>query len=512
MKRITASLSALLILSALFTLTSCNKEETSNGHQFRATMEDCSSQNGKTTLSGTNLNWVGGDRIAVYGTAGRGIYSATPQTPATTAIFDNVSGETGNAPFRAFYPASLTTDGVNITLPATQATQYGLLTNFPMYTESATSQLSFRNLCGVLKLHLTKANTNISAINITAASEINGVFSIDYNNGNPELTYVSGGTNTTTLTCSTAQGIANGCDFYIYLPEGHYSGLQIRIFASDGCYCTKTSNRTINITRSRYTLITLGENDLSFSFPEGSLPGLFSVSDTQQVRFSQGNLEYQPSSSTWRFGANQLANGNWYTGDDPYSVDWISVFGWGTGNNPTLSSNDLSDYTEFVDWGTNAISNGGNEPNLWRTLSRSEMIYLFFTRTNSTNLSTPNARFINGRVSGINGRILFPNGYNHPASVPEPDGINSYNYSFSENTYTQSQWAEMEQEGAVFLQSWYYVLIVPGYTDADVEDNPGYLWTSDGYPFSPSGTLFWPSYPKTYKLSVRLVQNANHNL
>jgi hypothetical protein len=155
------------------------------------------------------------------------------------------------------------------------------------------------------------------------------------------------------------------------------------------------------------TEIEFEENDLEFVLPEGTLPGLFSVSETQQIRFSQGNLEYQPSSSTWRFGANQLAYGNWYTGDDPYSVDWISVFGWGTGNNPTLSSNDLSDYTEFVDWGTNAISNGGNEPNLWRTLSSSEMIYLFTTRTNSTNLSTPNARFINGCVSGQDGRILF---------------------------------------------------------------------------------------------------------
>lgn len=514
MKRITASLSALLILSALFTLTSCNKEETSNGPQFRATMEDCTSQNGKTTLSGTNLNWVGGDRIAVYGTAGRGIYSATPQTPATTAIFDNVSGETGNAPFRAFYPTTLTTDGVNITLPSTQTYVDGSINEFPMYAESSNEELSFKNLCGVLKLHLTKANTNITSITVKANVEINGQFTVSYVNDVPQLSYAGNGSKAVTMTCATPQAIDNGRDFYIYLPATFDSLKSIELNTADGRYCVKTvkSNVCINVQRSTLTEIEFEENDLEFVLPDGTLPGLFSVSETQQIRFSQGNLEYQPSSSTWRFGANQLTNGTWYTGDDPYSVDWISVFGWGTGNNPTLSSNDLSDYTEFVDWGTNAISNGGNEPNLWRTLSRSEMIYLFFTRTNSTNLSTPNARFINGRVSGLDGRILFPNGYNHPASVPEPDGINRSNYSYSGNTYTQSQWAEMEQEGAVFLHSWYYVEIIPGYTDASVHDDPGYLWTSDGYPFSPSGTIFWPSYPKTYKLSVRLVQNANHNL
>ena len=95
MKRISFSLSALLILSSLFTLISCQKEETSNGTQFRTSMENCTSQNGKTTLSGTALNWQSDDRIAVYGTDGCGIYSATPQTPASTAIFDNISGETG---------------------------------------------------------------------------------------------------------------------------------------------------------------------------------------------------------------------------------------------------------------------------------------------------------------------------------------------------------------------------------------------------------------------------------
>ena len=118
MRKVLVSLRSLVTLVSLVSLTSCKKEEVGNGTQFRATMEDCSSV--KTTLDGTALNWVAGDLIKVYGTTGSGIYSATPQTLATVAVFDNVSGETGNAPFRAYYPSALTTDGVNITLPATQ--------------------------------------------------------------------------------------------------------------------------------------------------------------------------------------------------------------------------------------------------------------------------------------------------------------------------------------------------------------------------------------------------------
>lgn len=456
MKRITVSLSALFIFSVLFSLTSCNKEETFNGTQFRASMEDCTSQNGKTTLSGTALNWVSGDLIAVYGTVGCGIYSSTPQDPATTAIFNNVSGETGDPTFRAFYPTTLTTDGVNVTLPAMQTYVENSIHEFPMYAESSSNTLSFKNLCGALKLHLT-ANVNISSIAVTAANEINGIFSVDYNNGSPQLVHLTSGSATTTLTCATAQNITNGKDFFIYLPAGDYSDLQIELNTDDGRYCVKTANTTILVTRSQYTLITLGESSLNFveHLYEGALPGLFTINaDGDQVWFSKGNLQYQASTDTWRFAEHQhdhIGSANNNIGRNTYT-GWIDLFGWGTGNNPTLATTTNGDYSTFVDWGVNSISNGGNESNVWRTLTIAEWSYLFNTRTNTTNLSTPNARYAKGRVNNTPGVIVFPDGYEHPENVDLPIGINNTGRSgWDENNYTLAQWAEMENSGAVFL-------------------------------------------------------------
>lgn len=270
MKKNLVSIVSLVFLVGLVSLTSCKKEETlCNGTQFRATMEGYTSQNGKTTLNGTALEWVAGDQIVVYGITGSGIYTATPQTPATTAVFDNVSGETGNAPFRAFYPSTLTTDGVNITLPATQTTVDGSLTNFPMYAESNNDELSFKNLCGVLKLHLTKVNTNISSIEVVANSVVNGTFSVSLSGGVPELSYVSGGTNSVTLTCTTAQDISNGADFYVCLPTTFDSVKSIKLVTDGGMICIKKVKITsqINVSRSQYTLVTLGENDMEFYDP-----------------------------------------------------------------------------------------------------------------------------------------------------------------------------------------------------------------------------------------------------
>ena len=495
MKRITFSLSALLVLSALFTLTSCNKEEVSNGTQFRASMENCTSQNSKTTLSGTALNWQNDDRIAVYGTDGCGIYSATPQTPATTAIFDNVSGETGDPTFRAFYPTTLTTDGVNITLPATQTYVENSIHEFPMYAESSDNTLSFKNLCGALKLHLT-ANVNISTIAITAADEINGTFSIDYNAGDPQLTPVSG-SNTTTFTCATAQSIASGKDFFIYLPAGNYSGLQIELNTNDGRYCVKTANTTISVTRSQYTLITLNANNLQF-IPLGSKGGLFTINaDGDQVWFSQGNLLYVGSATTpyWKFADNQYSstgsnstnlNSNrdhfaWATSGFDHGSGMSSYQPWVMSPSSIFNAYGNSSYdlnqtgcNGTADWGYNAIYNAGNVINEgWRTLTKDEWNYLFYMRTNAS------VKWGLARVAGMNGIIILPDLFIDPYTNNGNSAfVSGVSTGFNTNIYTAgNSWDAMEAAGAVFLPAAGYSYGTRGNNFGDY-NTVGRYWSS----------------------------------
>ena len=143
------------------------------------------------------------------------------------------------------------------------------------------------------------------------------------------------------------------------------------------------------------------KESISPIIPDGALPGLFSVSATKQVHFSQGNLQYQASTNTWRFAEHQYdyvgtqtadERGNYggnVSGSDNRSISstysgWIDLFGWGTGSNPTLSSTSYMDYGTFVDWGGNPISNGGNTVNQWRTLTIAEWNYLLNTRTDAS--------------------------------------------------------------------------------------------------------------------------------
>ena len=181
---------------------------------------------------------------------------------------------------------------------------------------------------------------------------------------------------------------------------------------------------------------------------DGKLPGAFSVSATKQVWFSQGNLQYQanstgaasaPYTGVWRFATNQyeaIGSGN---SNVSASYDgWIDSFGWGSGNQPTQTSEASNVYSTFVDWGTNAISNGGNTANLWRTLSESEWTYLVFTR--------PNASSKRGRAT-INGMycfVLLPDVWVLPSGLSFTPDANDWT-----NEYTTEQWIQMEDAGAV---------------------------------------------------------------
>ena len=204
----------------------------------------------------------------------------------------------------------------------------------------------------------------------------------------------------------------------------------------------------------------------------GMLCGEFSVNDTTKVHFSQGNLQYV---GTWQFAENQ-----WDYFGNSQSDNHRDLFGWGTGNAPYLVSTDNHLYSSFVDWGTNAITNGGNEANVWRTLTKDEWVYLFYTRENAATL------FALGSVNGVNGTILLPDDWTLPAGASftasttqglADQGLYFYNANgnnFSDNTYTSKQWAVMESAGAVFLPA-------AGYregTDVSLAGTRGYYWAA----------------------------------
>jgi len=186
------------------------------------------------------------------------------------------------------------------------------------------------------------------------------------------------------------------------------------------------------------------------------LPGAFSVSSTEKVKFSKGNLQatYDGSAWSWTFSTNQyefigknVANTK-IDGNGTVSTNGtVDLFGWST-SATYLGINDTTDDKtayggDFVDWGSNAIVQEGIGVG-WRTLTASEWTYLLSSRS-------VNNRYCKATVGSKVGLVIFPDIFSLPTGVTAPDSVNNENASFTTNTWSTEDWEKMEAAGAVFL-------------------------------------------------------------
>lgn len=184
---------------------------------------------------------------------------------------------------------------------------------------------------------------------------------------------------------------------------------------------------------------------------EGSLSGVFSVGNGKQVRFSQGNLQYQPSTDTWRFAEQQYdCIGNSNSNISLFYQGWVDLFGWGTSGYNDIKPW-LTDYSMEAnsitgtkyDWGlNNAISNGGNQAGLWHLLTIDEWGYIVNSRSGS--------RFAQATVNNVRGLLLLPDGWS--TATYALNAINDAEGGYESNYISMADWSNvLEANGVVFL-------------------------------------------------------------
>ena len=323
---------------------------------------------------------------------------------------------------------------------------------------------------------------------------------------------------------------------------GTYTSYLTNLTANTTYYVRSyATNAAGNSYGQQISFTTSSGSGANINAPTGAVPGLFSVSETTQVFFSQGNLQYQASTGTWRFAENQYdyvggvsTNGQLYgnvadsrnNNISPTYTGWIDLFGWGTSGynhgavcyQPWSTSqtnsdyyvygsptNNLYDQTGQADWGYNAISNGGNANNIWRTLTRNEWIYLSEDRHTSSGMN-----YVLANVADVDGYILLPDNWN-----ADYYSLNS-GYSYGNNVISGGHWRALEVAGAVFLPAagqrngtYFYA----GYFNGGAY---GYYWLASYYnDESAHHFVLWDDNMMPYNYgdrnqghSVRLVRNA----
>lgn len=473
-------IAAIAAVSASFLSASCAKQELSeSAYQGRIFSADIEQASVKTSITSEfKVNWDASDQINICGA----IYSASPRSDASRAHFTLVSGTAPNAPYKAIFPASLYNEG-SFELPAVQDYSAGKF-NAPMYAESSTEDLLFKNICGVLRFSL-KGTEKIRSIAVTANEAICGAFTIS----NAKSINLTGTNKTVVLDCKEGVQLntSKATDFFIYLPPNTYSaGMKIVFKSTDGRFFEKSTVKQAVIAPNNIYTFEWATTSLT-ELPKGALPGIFSVSETKKVRFSKGNLQttYNGSGYTLSFAANQYdcignAAGNTTIGSQR-SGAVVDLFYWSTDSaNYGISSTNKSG--KFVDWGT-AFDNKGT----WRTLSGTnsgEWAYLFDGRRKKYGVT------VCGHTNCI---VLAPNGYKDTIA----------------NSYDAASWEIAETAGLVCLPA---AGFRSGSTISEV-GNEGYYWSSTPNGYAGAYDIFFFSgyyYPVNYDntdlgISVRLV-------
>ena len=244
-------------------------------------------------------------------------------------------------------------------------------------------------------------------------------------------------------------------------------------------------------------------------------------SDGCQVYFSQGNLQYQASTKIWRFADNQYdAIGAANSAISSTNEGWIDLFGWGTSgydnidNDPfavnyqpwstSIDDNISEDYNVYgygpstnmpgknlrgssanYDWGVyNAISNGGCQAGMWRTLTTEEWNYVL----NGRNLAVQ--KRAKATVCGVHGYVLLPDEF----TIPEGKSWTWKNVlDWNQNVYDADDWTAMEANGAVFLPA---AGNRGNTTVSEVGENGNY-WTAS-FSGTPSGAEYMEFYVDPY--------------
>ena len=467
---------SFLFVAALFTACTFNNEVDSPFQAGQEVMLNASIADNNATPAGPqrvsgldsnpgstsgaiNLTWDAGDQIQVTVGDKSSIFTLCSGAGSATGSFTGTMPAAGSS-YQVVYPAN--------------------------YSESVlTTQTYVPNGFGkgLMKMSTKTAGTIDGGFSLSADNALLGLqLTGDASLGKIVLTNPAN-SKTYTLNCSGVALTSSVKVFYIVVPAGTWAnGFAVDVYANDNSTKIKTLSKGSSVTFSSTSTMLMPSQAVSGGSYKGI--GSFSVSKTKKVTFSPGNLQYTQSTNTWSFAKNQwdmigtdnviggsVSSDPTY-GDKKYGdalADKIDLFGWGTGNNPTNSSEDYNDYQTFVDWGTNQI--GSDAPNTWRTLTKAEWEYLLNTRANASSLKGV------AQVNGVNGLILLPDNWVCPAGVTFKSGFHSnygVDYYAAYQTFTAAEWSKLESAGAVFLPAAGYRL---GSNVNDVQYN-GIYWSA----------------------------------
>lgn len=497
-----ATVLVMVFLGCLVVMTGCRKDDMAGGIEL--TTERFILDGMKTSVVGDEVHWVNGDAVRINGQAGTvEVSGSTARAVGFESLTGAIRGYYPASIITATGASNEGTDNPRVVFPHRFASSFSggrQILGLPMVgrANDGATEILFKHLSAAVNVRVKNSTGREklyldSVIVVSADKQLCGAATVTLSSADAPA--VSGASN-----------VEANRSVVVYFDEpvlisGDYLQVQVPILPVAGGELTfkvythalmsdiypgvAPAHYSYNYSRA-LSNNALGRNVLGVAqiavtgasaYVTEVNRGLFTINSSgDKVRFSQGNLQYQASTGIWRFAEHQYdrignAPGNNVFGDSRATQsEWIDLFGWGTsgwnngntnympycnwytsdsnayGYGPRANAVNLTGDYKNADWGVyNSISNGGNAPNLWRTLASTEWNYVWKTRSDTTRA------YAKATVNGVKGLILCPDGYTHPEGLSPLTNVNEAGSGWTGNVFSPADWSKIEAMGAVFL-------------------------------------------------------------
>lgn len=522
---------AALLLGGLL-MGACEKDNGLPKGAIRLTAEGHQSHD-KTSVSGTTVQWTGGETIRINGNDMVVHVSSSGQQAYIDASSLNLTGTAVYGYYNCGTISNEQTTSPTVIIPTSYESSYSdgrQVIQMPMaaYASSAGNAIAFKNLTAAVKvrvknttghtIYLDKVvvsstgqklcgsvtlNLEASDFNLSSQSTSNNAEkSVTVSFPNEPVTIATGGEDIKEVQVPI-------------LPVSSTGDLTIKVYthalASDIYPGAAKAHIDHTFTYTATTSPVLARNEIVTA--QVKIGGdhtttvdhsLFTVASGTQVRFSRGNLQATGTTAstpdggwTWTFATKQwdyIGNATANTdinGNGTVSVNGtVDLFKWSTSNTYYGIHNNQDSTTaysgDFRNWGELIEGN-------WYTLSKSEWEYLI-----GSNAGRPSAQYVKATVNGVHGLILFPDSWTNTSESDyyiDNFYINKRGIPFTDVNITSSDWTnKLEPNGAVFLPAaGVYRTAENG--GSDVLDRVGdhcYYWSSTLFSptFNPNGRAY----------------------
>ena len=508
----------------------------------------------KTSVQGSTVQWENGDVVNLNGTD----YSITVKGDQASVFAPLIAGE----PVYGYYGCTATngqTTTPTVTIPASYAFSLNYdgdqVISLPMaaYSASASSTIVFKHLSAAVNITIWNATGStlyIDAVTVTADEyRLNGDCTLNLTAANfgvtPDNASVPEANRSVTITFATpleiAKGQENAKSIQVPIMPIGADNLTIHVDSHNADIAGVPVNGLTHVFNHTAASAALGRNvmvsakvKISPISATVTSKGTFSISDTEAIYFSKGNLQATTADygDTWSWSfaptqlsyigavdaANNLTANNFVTDTDPWfdatKNGTVDLFGWVQGRSPLASSTAsgapygiaAADQSSFEGYYSDGLAHDWGETigNGWFTLSKDQWNYLLYYRGNEGKAPTTHydvessgniaARWFKTTVADVAGLVLIPDDFIWPATVTMRVGfitkngsafpvVNNQNSGYTTYPLSATEWTALEEAGCVFLPAagWREgseVKHVPGAATQNYNSPWGYYWSA----------------------------------